>query len=109
MVWLLVTALLWGLTDPLLKLFGKGCESDALSLFANWKYLATFAANQCGSLTYIWAVQESQLSLVVPAANGLKFAFTFLMGRALGEGELDWSKALGISLIAAGVMLQIQE
>ena len=72
-----------------------------------WKYTLTFLANQCGSLTYILAVQGANLSVAVPVANGLKFAFTSLMGRMLGEKELSWTKSLGVVLILAGVLLQM--
>ena len=95
--WLIVTALLWGLTDPLLKRFGQ--HGEGLTLLANWKYTLTFLANQCGSLTYILAVQGANLSVAVPVANGLKFAFTYLTGRLLlGEKELSWTKSLGVIL-----------
>ena len=103
--WLIVTALLWGLTDPLLKRFGQ--HGEGLTLLANWKYALTFLTNQCGSLTYILAVQGANLSVAVPVANGLKFAFTSLMGRMLGEKELSWTKSLGVVLILAGVLLQM--
>ena len=110
--WLIVTALLWGLTDPLLKRFGqedRGRSEAALTLLlTNWKYTLTFIANQCGSLTYILAVQGgANLSIVVPVANGLKFAFTFLMGRVLGEKDLSLTTTLGVFLVLAGVSLQM--
>ena len=64
--WMIITALLWGVTDPLLKLYGSNnvCENKneksktnsldsglifkTLLLFKRWKYLATFLLNQLG-------------------------------------------------------------
>jgi len=60
---IILTALLWGITDPLLKKFGTGfdktsdsnsSESSFISkfwreisfLFTNWKYVFTFCSNQ---------------------------------------------------------------
>jgi hypothetical protein len=65
--WMIITALLWGMTDPLMKLYGSnkkfeenknpednneelgsGLTFKTLSLFKRWKYLMTFLLNQLG-------------------------------------------------------------
>ena len=65
--WMLVTALLWGLTDPMMKLYGgdtdsnqnknestnnetseKGLIFSTLKLFKRWKFLLSFLLNQLG-------------------------------------------------------------
>lgn len=43
--------------------------------------------NQSGSLLYVIAVQRVPLSLAVPTANSLAFAFTALTGAATGTEE----------------------
>lgn len=49
--------------------------------------------NQSGSLLYVIAVQKVPLSLAVPTANSLAFAFTALTGAAIGtEERLDKGK-----------------
>ena len=60
---IIFTALLWGITDPLLKKFGTGFEEkssarksgffsnlwrEILFLCTNWKYVLTFCSNQVG-------------------------------------------------------------
>ena len=64
-VGIIFTALLWGITDPLLKKFGSGLNEktadsssspgsgflrnvscEILFLLTNWKYVLTFASNQ---------------------------------------------------------------
>ena len=49
--WIVVTALLWGVTDPLLKRFGEGIASDSVfNLTTNsWRYALAFLANQVWS------------------------------------------------------------
>ena len=62
--WMMVTALLWGVTDPLMKHYGadESAEQDineitnnkshlifaTLSLFKRWKYVSSFLLNQLG-------------------------------------------------------------
>ena len=113
-LWLVVTAMLWGCSDPLLKRFGESCGNNErtygfLSLLANWKYLAAFLTNQLGGVIYMYALAEaeSSLNVVIPVTNGLKFAFTLLTGRVLGEKQLDTRRTLGVLCILAGVTLQV--
>lgn len=62
-------------------------------LFLCPQYVIPFMLNQVGSITYIVAMQRAPLTLAVPAANSLAFAFTALTGAAIGDEEpLDASK-----------------
>ena len=66
-LWIILTAFLWGSTDPLLKHFGAQVEArkhasnnakknsflketffELLAFFGDWKYLLAFLANQLG-------------------------------------------------------------
>ena len=132
--WVFVTALLWGVTDPLLKYYGKesfestnkkkkeeqdtddnplwslasllwGTLSEVASFFSNWRYALAFLANQAGSLTFVLALVNSDISLAVPVANGLKFVFSLVVGRRLGEGELGVRQQLGLALVLTGTVV----
>ena len=67
MCWMIITALLWGVTDPMMKLYGKNTHSEqnkndnaasrttenglifkTLKLFKRWKFLLSFLLNQLG-------------------------------------------------------------
>ena len=133
-LWIVLTAFLWGATDPLLKLFGKsstkspsdtqktsrnspprmrdGFVSETWrelgALLANWKFVLAFLANQLGSVTFVFALVHADLSVAVPVTNGFKFLFNFATGRMLGEEPLNARSALGLAMILVGVLLQIK-
>ena len=133
-LWIVLTAFLWGATDPLLKLFGKSSAKSASvrekaaqnaptrmrdgfvsetwrelgALLANWKFVLAFLANQLGSVTFVFALVHADLSVAVPVTNGLKFLFNFATGRMLGEEPLNARSALGLAMILVGVLLQIK-
>ena len=65
--WMIMTALLWGVTDPMMKLYGSNTETQqnknenaesrtmenglifkTLKLFKRWKFLLSFLLNQLG-------------------------------------------------------------
>ena len=65
--WMIITALLWGVTDPMMKLYGKNTLTEqnkndkaesrttenglifkTLKLFQRWKFLLSFLLNQLG-------------------------------------------------------------
>ena len=67
MCWMIITALLWGVTDPMMKLYGKNTLTEenknhdaesrttenglifkTLKLFKRWKFLLSFLLNQLG-------------------------------------------------------------
>jgi multidrug transporter EmrE-like cation transporter len=116
-MWIVVTAALWGCTDPLLKHFGKarrpsrgqdkGILSETISFFGDWRYSLTFLANQLGSLTFIFALVNSDVTVAVPVTNGLKFLFNFAVGQlVLNESKLSLRSWTGIIFLACGIILQ---
>ncbi|RVE40803.1 hypothetical protein evm_014548 [Chilo suppressalis] len=50
-------------------------------------YVLPWLVNQTGSVAYLAAVQRAPLSLAVPTANSLAFAFTAVVGAAVGAEE----------------------
>lgn len=122
-----LTALCWGITDPLLKHFGSTRKTedqqsenknygflvnlitDIVSLLKNWKYLLTFVINQFGSVLFVWTLGQSQVSLAIPLTNSLKFIVTFCTGQLLGEKKPSKTSIFGLFLIISGILLQIYD
>ncbi|XP_071794541.1 transmembrane protein 234-like [Asterias amurensis] len=116
-VWLIVVALLWGSTNPLMRKGGKGIEdvkrksklaqffAEVKFLLLNWKYILPFLVNQSGSVLFYITLASAELSLAVPLTNALTFLFTTLMGRILGEDIGGKETYFGMLLVVAGVTL----
>ncbi|BFY99593.1 hypothetical protein BsWGS_02633 [Bradybaena similaris] len=116
-VWFVAVALLWGVTNPLLKLCSVGVEdikrdgkirqfvAECAFLFLNWKYLLSFLANQMASVLYYITLSSADVTLAVPITNSLTFIFTALSSRLLGERHLTWDAIAGMVLIVSGVSL----
>ncbi|XP_006003299.2 transmembrane protein 234 [Latimeria chalumnae] len=116
---LLVVALLWGGTNPLLKKGSEGIErvkkgNAAVQLLAemkflvfNCKYMVPFLLNQTGSVLYYITLASTDLSLAVPLSNSLTFLFTLLTGKLLGEDIGGKKAVLGMLLTMVGVTLCI--
>lgn len=123
MIWSIASAvlvaLLWGITNPLMKKGGEGIEkikqsnlllqflAELKHLFLNWKYLLPFILNQSGSVLFYVTLASSELSLVVPVVNSLTFLFTTITGKALGEDIGGKGTVVGMILVLAGVSLCI--
>ena len=84
--------------------FARGTVGEVASLFSNWRYSLAFAANQAGSFTFVVALVNSDISLAVPVANGLKFVFSLAVGRWLGEEGLGVRQQLGLALVLVGTV-----
>ncbi|XP_016968426.1 transmembrane protein 234 homolog isoform X2 [Drosophila biarmipes] len=95
---LLAVGLLWGVTNPFIRLGSQGIESvkdtgskwrnfvqEARTIGSRWRYWIPFGLNQCGSALYVWTLQSASITVAVPVANSLSFAFTAITGYALGE------------------------
>ncbi len=111
-VGLIVTSMLWGVTDPLMRKFSSYPSYDnllvkLLPFLANFKYTLTFLLNQLGTITFLWSLQKNPLSLAVPVTNSLKFLFTLITGQLLGEAKISLREAFGLLLIFIGILLQI--
>jgi len=109
-------ALLWGVTNPLLKRgssgiasrdqgkpiqsptsnpfvkvcrFLAGLAADFFFLLSRPLYLTSFAVNMCGSVLFYYTLSTSDLSIVVPLANSLTFIITTIVAYLLGEDVLN--------------------
>ncbi|XP_020711495.1 transmembrane protein 234 homolog [Athalia rosae] len=117
LVYLVIVALLWGATNPLIKKGSQGLDSvkaatpwgqfakEIIFLVTNLKYIIPFLFNQCGSVLYFLALQNADLSLAVPVANSLTFVFTGVTGWILGEEKSHMITYVGMILILAGTTL----
>ncbi|KAH8418590.1 hypothetical protein KR222_003030, partial [Zaprionus bogoriensis] len=119
-VQLLAVGLLWGVTNPFIRLGSQGIESvtDTGSRLRNFiaelrtvgsrlNYWIPFGLNQCGSLLYVWTLQSSNITIAVPVANSLSFAFTAITGYLLGEPLPGRNVVIGTLLVCCGTTLMI--
>ena len=112
-VLVLVTAVLWGSTDALMKHFSppvqlenSSLSSYFLSLVRSPAYLACLLCNQAGSVLYYYSLATAPLSLVSPVVNTGKVLVNVSVGRLLGE-SLTHRKLAGLSVILLGIVLQL--
>nr|XP_016927720.1 transmembrane protein 234 homolog [Drosophila suzukii] len=119
---LLAVGLLWGVTNPFIRLGSQGIESvrdtgskwrnfvqEACTIGSRWRYWIPFGLNQCGSALYVWTLQSASITVAVPVANSLSFAFTAITGYALGEKLPGRKVILGTLLICCGSILMIYD
>ncbi|XP_017769119.1 PREDICTED: transmembrane protein 234 homolog [Nicrophorus vespilloides] len=114
---LVIVALLWGATNPLIK---KGTGqittihhenklkqflAEVFFIFTNVGYLIPMALNQLGSVLYFFALQNIDISLAVPVTNSLTFVFTALTGWFLEEGVPTRKTIVGMCSVIAGTSL----
>lgn len=117
-LWLFVVGLLWGCTNPFMKLGSRGINrvhSQANSklpklvrelqfLFTQWKYVVPLVINLFGSFVFYQSLGKSDLSLVVPICNSLTFIFTTLTAQfILGESAPNTYTYFGMALVVLGV------
>ncbi|KAL2918249.1 hypothetical protein HK105_202176 [Polyrhizophydium stewartii] len=121
---LLLVALCWGFTNPFIKAGSAGLEAvskahaaspwwkrqaaEAWFLATRWQYVVPLAINLSGSTVYYYMLGEADLSLAVPIANSLTFAFTTLAGIALGESFGSWDRIAGMACVFVGVLLCVR-
>lgn len=115
---MVMVAMFWGITNPLLRLGSKGIEKvsseqfmmkivhEMIFLARNRKYTIPFLINQSASILYFWTLANIELSVVVPVVNSLTFIFTVVTGVMLKE-RLNRETLFGSILITIGVMLCI--
>lgn len=116
---LVLVAILWGATNPFIKIASKNIEKvssessskfviffkELLHLFLNWRYMVPFLLNQCGSVLYVLCLQHNSFSLVVPVTNSLTFVFTALAGSLVGEEKPNKETVVGMALVLIGTTL----
>ena len=125
-IWYVIVAAMWGGSNPLLKRGVAGLENvtpyswagplgtwaaETVYLFTTPSYVVPFAINQTGSLLFLATLGSSRLSSAVPIVNALTFAFTALMGMALGErvsSNIGLTFA-GMVLVSAGIFLCVSD
>lgn len=116
---LLLTAIIWGLTNPLIRRYSTGVQdagrgtswcrrrlAEILHLIRNPKYSLSFLANQLGSVLYLYVLSETELSLASPTVTALTFVITLCAGVLLGEsmGQISCTCA-GVFCVISGVYL----
>ena len=115
----LAVALVWGITNPLLKKGSVGVEnirchgrlqqliSELIFLALRWHYVVPFLINQTGSVLYYVTIGQADISLAVPITNSLTFLVTSIAGRLMGEQSPSNTTYLGVLLVLFGVALCI--
>ncbi|XP_017959110.1 transmembrane protein 234 homolog [Drosophila navojoa] len=119
---LLTVGLLWGVTNPFIRLGSQGIENvkDTGSRYQNFlaelrmigsrlHYWIPFGLNQCGSLLYVWTLRSANITIAVPLANSLSFAFTAITGYLIGEQLPGKKIIIGTVLICCGSILMIYD
>ena len=114
---LVVVALLWGITNPLMKKGGRGIEqtragnrltqliAELKFLAFRWSYTLPFLVNQSGSVLYHYVLSSTELSVAVPVANWLTLLVTIITGHLLGERIKDSRTYIGIILVVCGICM----
>lgn len=115
--------LVWGVTNPLIKRGSSGIQTstnkktaknkfhqiflDFKSIVLRWQYIVPFLLNQSGSLLYVHALQDSEISLAVPITQSCTFLFTTLTALCLGEQMPNKRSFIGIVFISIGINICI--
>ncbi|EPY32106.1 transmembrane protein 234 [Strigomonas culicis] len=109
---MLLAAMLWGVTNPLLKLYSKGIQStgsaldDIQFLLNRPKYLITQIVNLSGSVVFFYALRDVDVSVGSIVVNSLAFVITVLVSvLVLHEGTLKPQTVVGCLLVMAGTGL----
>ncbi|ALC40772.1 CG12929, partial [Drosophila busckii] len=114
---LLAVGLLWGVTNPFIRLGSQGIESvpeknviaELRMIGSRLRYWIPFGLNQCGSVLYVWTLQHANITVAVPVANSLSFVFTAITGYLLGEQLPGKKIIIGTLLICCGSTLMIYD
>jgi drug/metabolite transporter (DMT)-like permease len=112
----IITALLWGITNPLLKRYSAGFASvdggrgaggsEIAFLLRRPKYLLVQVLNLLGSVVFFWGLREGDVSSASIIANSLAFAITVVVSSVfMGEEPLSGRSAVGAGLVVAGVSI----
>ena len=111
-----LVAVLWGVTNPLLRLTSSGMKresatlsrqigSDFLYLLTNVSYWAVFGLNQAGSLLFYWTLGRVPLSTAVPLANSGTLVVSLLTEECIGTRINRLYSYLGVIFVSIGIYL----
>jgi len=115
---LLIVALLWGISNPMMKKGGEGVTKIAKSesssfknffmeyyyLFSRPLYICSFFLNICGSALFYYSLSNSDITMIATITNSLTFITTTLTGKLLGEMSNIYTY-IGMVLVLIGVSL----
>uniref|UniRef100_A0A1A9V2L2 EamA domain-containing protein n=1 Tax=Glossina austeni TaxID=7395 RepID=A0A1A9V2L2_GLOAU len=102
--------LLWGVTNPFIRLGSQGTarikgKSPGHYPLIELKFWIPFLLNQCASVLYALTLQNCSITTAVPIANSLNFLFTAITGNLLGEKAVGRKIILGAALVCLGSMV----
>ena len=133
MFFIILAALLWGVTNPFLKLFTEGFASectkngtqfkivdnrpgvsqkkisftwveDALFLLSRPKYLLAQGLNLLGSLAFFYGLRDVDVSVGGMVANSLALGITCAVSSlVLKEEKMTWRRMAGVFSVVVGV------
>ena len=117
MVFIFLAAVLWGVTNPLLKLFtvgfadekkdqSGGVLSDVLFLLRRPKYVLAQAVNFGGTACFFLGLRTVEVSVGSVVANALALAITCAVSvLVLKEEPLSLRSTAGVFCVVGGVSL----
>ncbi|RNF01482.1 transmembrane protein 234 [Trypanosoma rangeli] len=113
MLLILLAAIIWGTTNPLLKRYSSGMAAGSSSFAEDFcflasrpKYLATQLLNLGGSVCFFAGLRHVDVAVGSTVANSLAFVLTVLMSAfVMREGPLQPVTLLGCTLVVAGTAL----
>jgi len=113
-----LVALLWGTSNPLMKVGGEGVTTKVTktnsvvgNFLREWVYLLTkptylmaFVMNLSGSALFYYSLSHAEISMITTITNSLTFLTTSLTGKLMGE-KMNWYTYAGMLLVLGGVAL----
>ncbi|XP_055906572.1 transmembrane protein 234 homolog [Eupeodes corollae] len=112
---------LWGATNPFIRIGSKGIQNintgsriqnfiqEVRLIGSRLGYWIPFLLNQLGSVLYVYTLQSASISVAVPIANSLSFAFTAVVGYLLGEKIPGKNVIIGTVLVTLGTSMIIYD
>lgn len=118
---LIAVGFLWGATNPFIKKGSSGIQNintgskiknilqEIRLIGSRLGYWIPFLLNQLGSVLYVYTLQSASISVAVPIANSLSFAFTAVVGYLLGERIPGKNVIIGTALVTVGTSMIIYD
>lgn len=116
MIFIILTAVIWGVTNPLLKRFTAGFDEassdrggvmgEVRFLLSRPKYVITQLANYVGSACFFLSLRETDLVVASIAANSLTLVVaTFVSVALLRETSLSVRNVVGMLVVLVGISI----